>query len=388
MLAASIAASGLACLVLLPGVVCQVSEEEIAAATDVIFLPWSARLREGASLNSAKLCWWHEYPDDFLKHSYRQCCCAGPAQSLQCWDGDTSAGPPRACCHYRYGPGTTCFPLHRRVRLQFPGLPVLSAHLKPSDYEYEPHFAALLTQGHLLEPFLEAPRSRRNLWAVDLGAGKGLDSVVLSKLGHRVVAMEQDPQELRLIDTNKKLNNVSFEVVPADLIETETTAARLLAASGGMAFDVIVANFLAYLPPAVFLKVLDLVERVGTRDFAWLWPCGKEEFDPDDEQRLNRDQATLRFEVVDVLTFGNVGNSESEGNPFEAKVQLGNLRICVLQRRGRPAGAWRYRWPRARAAKVLSASAACAPPLWRCSPEGLLFQALKDEKLGARFLQS
>ena len=152
MLAASIVASALACLVLLPGVVCQVSEEEIVAATDVIFLPWSARLREGASLNSAKLCWWHEYPDDFLKHSYRQCCCAGPAQSLQCWDGDTSAGPPRACCHYRYGPGTTCFPLHGRVRLQFPGLPVLSAHLKPSEYEYEPHFAALLTQGHLLEP--------------------------------------------------------------------------------------------------------------------------------------------------------------------------------------------------------------------------------------------
>ncbi|CAE7379405.1 unnamed protein product [Symbiodinium necroappetens] len=382
MLAASIAESVLACLFLLPGVVCQASEEEIAAATDVIFLPWSVRLRRGASPNAAKLCWWHEYRDDFLKHSYRQCCCAGPTQSLQCWDGDTSEGPPRACCHYRYGPGTTCFPLHGRVRLEFPGLPVLSARLKPSKYEYEPYFAALLTQGHLLEPFLEAPVGRQKLRAVDLGAGKGLDSVILSKMGHLVVAMEQDPQELQLIDTNKKLNNVSFEVVPADLTETETTAARLLAASGGAAFDLIVANFLAYLPPAVFLKVLDLVERIGTPDFVWLWPCGKEEFDPDDEQRPNRDQATLRFEAVDVLTFGNVGN------PFEAKVQLGNLRICALQRRGRPPGAWRYRWPRARAARVLSASAACAPPLWRCSPEGLLFQALKDERLGPRFMQS
>ena len=77
-------------------------------------------------------------------------------------------------------------------------------------------------------------------------------------------------------------------MVPADLIETETTAARLLAASGGVAFDLIVANFLAYLPLAVFLKVLDLVERVGAPDFVWLWPCGKEEFDPDPglEQQL------------------------------------------------------------------------------------------------------
>ncbi|CAE7327163.1 unnamed protein product [Symbiodinium natans] len=282
--------------------------------SDIIFLPTSQRLRPGARPNVASYCWLRQDLDFFYKFSYRQCCCADWSQAFRCWSVDPTVAPQKTlyhtCCVYSYGPGSACAPPSsgKRLRLQLPGLPLLSAWLTPSTYVYEPYFGALLTQGHLLEPLLGSlgPVLR----AVDIGAGKGMDSLVLSKMGHLVVAMEQDPQELQLMDANKVLNNASFEVVGSDFWDVDASAGALLAASGGEPFDLIVANFLTYLPLEVFAKLLELVERIGARDFVWPLPCGKEEWDTDDEQRANREQALRRFELVDVVTFGNVGSSD------------------------------------------------------------------------------
>ncbi|CAE7274446.1 unnamed protein product [Symbiodinium pilosum] len=164
---------------------------------------------------------------------------------------------------------------------------------------------------------------------------------------------------------NQMLNNVSFPVLEHDLTTTDITGSALLAANGGQPFDVIVANGMTYAPREVFSKLLDLVEYIGSQDFVWLWTCGKEVFDVDDEQRANRDLATARFDLVDAVTFANVGNA------FELTVQIGQLRICALQRHKRGPGAFRYRWPRSRA-KVVRRPWQCRPPLWRCAKETFL----------------
>ena len=130
-----------------------------------------------------------------------------------------------------------------------------------------------------------------------------------------------------------------------------------------MPFDVIVANYLLHLPSEQFLFFLDLVDRVGARDFLWLCPCGQEVYDLYDYQAVNREHAFARFELVDAVTFVNVGNA------FEPEVQLGQTRICALQRRRPASNAWRYRWPRAFANAVLRPGPDCIPPLWRCSPD-------------------
>ena len=142
--------------------------------------------------------------------------------------------------------------------------------------DYFSFYPNLLAEAHLLEPLLGDGGPGRKLRVADIGAGKGIDSVVLSLLGHQIVALEQDSGELQLMWANQMLNNVSFPVLEHDLTTTDITGSALLAANGGQPFDVIVANGMTYAPREVFSKLLDLVEYIGSQDFVWLWTCGKE----------------------------------------------------------------------------------------------------------------
>ena len=349
-------------------------EDDIGA--DIAFVAGSwlmqrgLRLRHGTEYVEVAHCWLHDTQSTYSIYPYDSCCCDDWEKASRCWTdipGMSSRDTLRhQCCVYLHGPGTLCLNRARDAALRFPGLPLLKARLTPSVYPFKTYFSNLLTEAHLLEPLhggAGAPGPALNV--VDIGAGKGVDSVVLALLGHSVVSLEQDPQEFHLLETNRRLNNVSFETVQGDLTQTSITAEALLTASGGRTFDLILANALTYVSPEIFLKLLDLIAAIGAPNFVWLLPCGREVYDLFDKQRVNRDLARARFELVDAVTFANIGNA------FDYGVQMGQLRICALQPRGRPPGAWRYQWPRSRAADVMRPDG-CKPPLWRCSPAFLI----------------
>ncbi|CAE6936753.1 unnamed protein product [Symbiodinium natans] len=362
---------------LLWSLLCCASDFEDSISADIAFVKNSwlwrrgLRLRHNANLFHLGGCWMHDSLVQYRNYPYNHCCCDEWKRSYRCWT-ETPATQPRQtfryqCCAYLYGPGTPCLNRARDTRLQFPGLPVLKVRLVPSDFPYRSYFPNLLTEAHLLEPLHgQNGAPGPTLCVADIGAGNGVDSVALSLMGHVVVSLEQNARELQLLKANRMLNNVSFEIVSGDFTMTNLTAASLLEANGGQPFDVIVANSLTYLPQEVFFGLLDLVERVGTQDFVWLLICGREVYDLFDTQRANRELAMSRFELVDAVTFANVGNA------FESDVQMGQVRVCALQRRGRSPNAWRYRWPRARAKEMVRRGAACKPPLWRCSADSFL----------------
>ena len=363
-------------LSLLRSLVCLISCWDAAADTinaDIVFVANSwllrrgLRLRRGTDLFTLPRCWLHEDPFLYRIYAYDHCCCDPWEKSHRCWT-DIDGMRPRAtkrhhCCVYTYGPGTFCMN-REHVQLSYPGLPLIKARLHPSDYPWKSFFPNLLTEADLLQPLHGRDGAPGPVLRVaDLGAGKGIDSIALSLMGHRVVSLELDRLELQLLKANRMLNNVSFEIVAGDFTLTNQTAEALLGANEGLPFDVIVANYLLHLPSEQVLFFLDLVDRVGARDFLWLCPCGQEVYDLYDYQAVNREHAFARFELVDAVTFVKMGNG------FEPEVQLGQTRICALQRRRPASNAWRYRWPRAFANAVLRPGPDCIPPLWRCSPD-------------------
>ena len=354
-------------------------EDEIRADIAFVANSWllrrGLRLRHGAEYSEVAHCWLHEFSGLYSNYPYNECCCETWERANRCWTdipGMQSRGTLRhRCCVYLHGPGTACLNRAHDSLLQFPGIPLVKARLKPSVYPYTTTFSEWLTEAHLLEPLHGGGGAPGPiLRVVDIGAGKGMDSVVLSLMGHTVVALEQDPQELLLLQANRMLNNISFQIIEGDFTDVKGSAAALLAANNGQPFDLIVANALTYISTEVFELVLDLVAKIGAHNFVWLCPCGKEVYDLYDAQRANRDLAAARFELVDAITFANVGNA------FDYRVQMGQSRVCAYQPRGRPSDAWRYRWPRARAAEILRPET-CTPPLWRCSPGSFLLSHLQ-----------
>lgn len=291
--------------------------------------PDGLNLRRGSNLADAAACWLASNP----RHFYYNKCCCDRTYSKNCWQ------PPyithRRCCFYRYGPETTCIKQHHVNHFQFNGLPSVLRFTHLSNVD----FASLLIDGKLLTPFhgrRGAPGPK--LLVADIGSGPGVDSVVMASLGHQVVALEKDLSAISGLQSNMLLNNVSFPTVVADFTNVDASVNQMLGATNGRPYDLIIANYLLYLPTDIFAKLLDLIAAIAAESFVWLLVCGKEPWDLSDAQQVNRNQAKNRFELTDAFTIVNSGNVFSQNNLIKA------MRLCVFQ--SRHARTWTYKWPR------------------------------------------
>lgn len=142
-------------------------------------LPGGPNVIEGRMMESAYSCWrYGEYFDHDI------CCCGD--DGWRCWM-KTAAGNfnPYTCCVWQFGPSQRC--LHQNettLHIQFDRIGEVEIHQKMTNdnmcYIYEDWMARVLTESELVQSVRSlAGRQPRVL---DMGAGIGLDSVVMSRL--------------------------------------------------------------------------------------------------------------------------------------------------------------------------------------------------------------